>query len=331
MRLHRSRAEAILLLGTAAGALAGTLASLGHVAWWLELFSHFRPQYAVWLALCGIGLLALRRPALGIAALLLGLANALPLLHYYGETPIRPAPRGEALDAVLLNLFFYNGDHGRVVGYLQEAGPDLAVLLEVTPAWREALHAVAGELPYQAQAGDVLVASRLPLAGVRAVTLPSGEASAILLRVRAGESELTVIGTHANWPLGPRMSRNRNRELAALGTLARSVEGPLLVLGDLNVTAFSPVFRHLLSRGRLADCAAGRGWHPTWPSWFPPLYLQIDHCLASPGVAIAHFGTGPYVGSDHYPVEVSVQVEPGAATPAAGAVTAAARRPTSRR
>jgi len=331
VRLHRGRARAILLLGTALGALAGTLASLGHLAWWLELFAHFRPQYAAWLVLCGIGLLALRQPALGTAALLLGLANALPLLHYYREAPPAPPPRGEALDAVLLNLFLRNGDHERALGYLRAADADLAVLLEVTPAWREALRGLADTLPYQAQAGEILVASRLPLSGLRVVALPSGEADAILFRVPVGEAGLTVIGTHANWPLGPRMSRNRNHELGAIAALARSVEGPLLVLGDLNVTAFSPVFRYLLARGRLSDCAAGRGWHPTWPAWFPPLYLQIDHCLAGEGVAVARLGTGPYVGSDHYPLEVSVQLDPGASTPEGGPVTAAARRPTSRR
>lgn len=330
MRLHRGRAQAILLLGTALGALAGTLASLGHLAWWLELFAHFRPQYAVWLLLCGIGLLALRRPALATAALLLGLANALPLLHYYREAPPEPRARDDALDAVLLNVYFRNGDHERILGYLRASDPDLALLLEVTPAWRDALRGLAGTLPYQAQAGEMLVASRLPLSGLRAVALPSGEADAILFRVPVGEAELTVIGTHTNWPLGPRMSRNRNHELGAIAALARSVEGPLLVLGDLNVTAFSPVFRYLLAHGHLADCAAGRGWNPTWPAWFPPLYLQIDHCLAGEEVTVTRFDTGPYVGSDHYPLEVSVQLDPGASTPEGGPVTVAARRPTSR-
>lgn len=330
MKLHRGRSQAILLLGTALGALAGALASFGHLAWWLELFTHFRPQYAAWLALCGVGLVVLGWRSLGVAALLLGLANVLPLLqYYYGEAPV-PSGRGEAFRAVLLNLYFRNGDHERVVGYLREADPDLAMLLEVTPPWREALRDLDEALPYQAQAGEVFVASRLPLSGLRAVTLPSGEASAILFRVQAGEAELAVIGTHTNWPLGPRMSGNRNRELAALATLARSVEGPLLLLGDLNVTAFSPVFGRLLAGGQLSDCAAGRGWQPTWPAWFPPLYLQIDHCLAGQGVAITHLGTGPYVGSDHYPVEVSVRLLPGASTRDGAPVTTAVRRPTSR-
>lgn len=331
MRLHRRRAQAILLRCTALGALAAALASLGNLSWWLELFTHFRPQYAGWLALCGIGLFALRRRALGVAALLLGLANALPLWHhYYGGVPV-PSGAEEALHAVLLNLYFRNGDHERVLRYLREADPDLAILLEATPAWRQALRELDGALPYQAQAGEIFVASRSPLSGLRAMTLPSGEAGAILFRVQAGKAELTVIGTHTNWPLGPRMSGNRNRELAALAALARSIEGPLLLLGDLNVTAFSPVFGGLLASGQLADCAAGRGWRPTWPAWFPPLYLQIDHCLARQGVAITRLDTGPYVGSDHYPVEVFLQVLPGASTREGEPVTAAASRPTSLR
>lgn len=330
MKPGRRRATEWLVVAFAAGALAGALGSLGHLAWWLELFTHFRPQYAAWLALCGVGLLALRRPALGVAALLLSAANALPLSHYYGARP-PSSPGGEpVLHAVLLNLWFRNGQHERVLRYVRETGPDLAVFLEATPPWRHALQGLEDVMPFQAHAGEVLVASRVPLAGLRAVPLPSGNATAIVFRIAADPAGLTVIGTHANWPLGARIAADRNRELGALAAMARSVDGPLLVLGDLNVTAFSPVFHYLLSRGRLADCAAGRGWHPTWPTWFPPLYVQIDHCLAGPGVFIEHLGTGPAVGSDHLPLEVSFRLTPPATGPGAP-VTAAAPPRTFRR
>jgi len=312
----------------AAGALAGALGSLAHLAWWLELFAHFRPQYAAWLALCGIGLLALRRHALGVAALLLAVANALPLAHYYGTRPTRAPGEGPVIEALLLNLWFRNDDHQRVLRYVRDASPDIAVFLEATPSWRAALRQLEDVLPFQAHVGELLVASRAPLVGLRAVPLPSGGANAVVFRVAAEPAGLTVIGTHTNWPLGPGIAADRNRQIGALAALARSVDGPLLLLGDLNVTAFSPVFRYLLSRGRLADCAAGQGWHPTWPVPFPLLYIQIDHCLAGRGVSVERFATGPAVGSDHLPVEVSFRL----AAPGPGrAITAAARPRTSRR
>lgn len=131
----------------AAAGLAGTLAALADLAWWLELFAHFRPQYALALAASGAVLLAVGARAVGVAALLLAAANALPLLHYYHPRPL-PAPAGPELRAVLANVWFRNGDHGSLLEWLRATRPDVAVLLEVTPEWRATLATLDDVLPY---------------------------------------------------------------------------------------------------------------------------------------------------------------------------------------
>lgn len=317
-RLRRVRA---LLALTATVALAGTLASLAHLAWWLELFCHFRPQYALLLVACGAGLFALRRPGLGVAALALAAANAVPLLHYLGPAP-QPPIAGPAVKAVLLNLWFRNGDHQRVLDYLAASDPDLAVFLEVTPAWSEALRSLDGQLPYRAEAGEVYVASRHPFTGLRALPLGEAGAMALVFSVRFGDAPVTVIGAHANWPLGRDVAASRARELDELAAIARHSDAPVIVLGDFNVTAFSPAFTDLLARSALSDCAAGQGFNPTWPALFPPLYMQIDHCLARGGLGVTRLHSGPYVGSDHLPLEVELRLQP----PGSSAGTRAARR-----
>jgi endonuclease/exonuclease/phosphatase (EEP) superfamily protein YafD len=313
----------------AATATAGALGSLGHLAWWLELFSHFRPQYALLLAGGAVVLLALGRPAAGLAALAFAFANALPLAHYLG--PPREAPEApeaaQGLRAVLINPWFRNEDHQRVLDYVGALDPDLAIFLEVTPAWHDALRSLA-RLPYQARAGELFVASRQPLADLRALPLAGGSAMAVAFTLDVGGTAVSVIGAHANWPLGPTIAASRDRELTELAAIARSARPPVLLLGDLNATAFSPVFARLLTASGLGDCAAGRGFNPTWPTLFPPLFMQIDHCLAGPGLAVRRLRTGPYVGSDHYPLEVEVTLSP---PPAGGGLTASAARPTSRR
>jgi endonuclease/exonuclease/phosphatase (EEP) superfamily protein YafD len=292
-------------------ATAGMLGSLGHLAWWLELFSHFRPQYATLLLVCAVGLFARRRPGAGLAALALALANALPLMYYLA--PARePAVGGPGLSAVLINVWFRNDHYERVLDYISGVRPDLAVFLEVTPAWMEALRRLEPLLPYQAQAGEVFVASKHPLGRLRAVPLAGDSTTAVVFSVDAEGTPVTVIGAHANWPLGPAIAARRNRELIELATIARAAHGPTLLLGDFNVTAFSPAFAWLLADSGLRDCSAGRGLHPTWPARFPPLYIQIDHCLSGGGLEVARLSTGPYVGSDHYPLEIELRlVRPG--------------------
>ncbi len=307
MRPGHRRTDVFVLGAVAAGALAGAFASLGHLAWWLELFTHFRVQYAVWLAGCCLALLWLRRPGLALAALALAALNAAPLLYYYAGGPERPPAVGPQFKAVLINVFFLNGDHERVLAYVRDAGPDAVVFLEATASWVQDLRSLKDVLPYQARVGEIFVASRRPLEGLRAAPLAARDDGAVVFQTWVDGLPLTLIGAHADWPLGPRAAAERNAQLEALGRLARAVDAPLLVLADLNTTAFSPVFRTLLEQGGLGDCAAGRGLHPTWPALFPPLYLQIDHCLRGPGLEVTQLTTGPFVGSDHYPLEVTVR------------------------
>lgn len=327
----RARTTRAVLALTAAGALAGTFASLAHLAWWLELFAHFRVQYAVLLAACGIGLIVLRRPAIGLAALALAAVNALPLVHYLAPPP--PAMgAGPRVTAVLANVWFRSNDHDRVLDYVTGLAPDIAIFLEATPAWGAALTALRGSLPHQAHAGEAFVAARRPLRGLRVLPLGDRDSIAVMFTYDIGGTPITVIGAHVNWPLGPAIAASRNRELADLGAIARAAPGPVLLLGDLNATAFSPAFDALGAASGLRDCAMGRGLHPSWPAWFPPLWIQIDHCLVGPGLAVMRLASGPYVGSDHFPVEVSLQLGPVDATGIAGAgIIASQARPTSRR
>jgi endonuclease/exonuclease/phosphatase (EEP) superfamily protein YafD len=294
-----------LLAVALATALAGALGTLASHAWWLELFCHFQPQYAALLAACAGGLLYAGPRLIGLLCLGLACLNALPLAHYF--VPVaRVEIGGTPFKAVFANIYFGNRDFARVTDFVRAERPDVVVFSEVTGPWQRQLRSLADVLPYQAMSGELLVASRQPLGQLRSVALSNAGAGALLWR----QGELALVGAHANWPLGEHIAALRDAELVRLAGLAASQEGPVLLLADLNVTAFSPSFARLLMGSGLADCAAGRGWHPTWPVLFPPAGIQIDHCLHSAGVAIDVVRTGPWVGSDHYPLIVEGRLLP---------------------
>lgn len=303
-------------------ALAGALGTLASHAWWLELFSHFQPQYAALLAVCAGGLLYAGPRLLGLLCLGLAGLNALPLAHYFVPAA-RVEVGGAPFKAVFANLYYGNRDFVRVTDFIRAERPDVVVFSEVTGPWQTPLRALIDVLPYQAAAGELLVASRQPLGQLRSVALSNTGAGALVWR----QGELALVGAHANWPLGRRIAAQRDAELVRLAGLVAREEGPVLLLADLNVTAFSPSFARLLADSGLADCSAGRGWHPTWPALFPPAGIQIDHCLHSAGLAIDVVRTGPWVGSDHYPLIVEGRLLP----PRRPAVSAGLARSTTRR
>jgi endonuclease/exonuclease/phosphatase (EEP) superfamily protein YafD len=94
--------------------------------------------------------------------------------------------------------------------------------------------------------------------------------------------------------------------LEQIAHLARSIKGPLVVLGDLNITAFSPHFQDLLAHSGLRSAAEGAGWRPTWPTFMPLAGIQIDHALVSPDITVLNFERGPFTGSDHWPIVVEL-------------------------
>lgn len=127
---------------------------------------------------------------------------------------------------------------------------------------------------------------------------------AIVAHLTVDEQPLTIIGAHVLAPLNRGYGQLRNTHLADLARTARAQSGPVLLIGDLNVTPWSPYFGALLRDAALRDSRRGFGVQPTWPVQWPPLRIPIDHCLASPSIAIHRWTRGPRVGSDHFPIIV---------------------------
>ncbi len=115
---------------------------------------------------------------------------------------------------------------------------------------------------------------------------------------------LTVIGTHPVPPAGTEYTGLRNRHLAGIPGFVKKAGTPVLLLGDLNTTPWNHAFRKLLKESGLVNSARGFGIKPTWPSFFWPAMIPLDHCLHSAEVLITGHLVGQNTGSDHYPLVV---------------------------
>lgn len=80
------------------------------------------------------------------------------------------------------------------------------------------------------------------------------------------------------------------------------------MLGDFNITPWSPHFRAFIEASGLSDCAIGHGLDPTWPSQLLALGIRIDHCFKSPHWRTLDARVGPSVDSDHRPMLVDLQL-----------------------
>jgi endonuclease/exonuclease/phosphatase (EEP) superfamily protein YafD len=80
------------------------------------------------------------------------------------------------------------------------------------------------------------------------------------------------------------------------------------VAGDLNCTPWSAAFREFVARSGLRDSALGRGVQGSWNARTRLTRIPIDHILVPSGWAVVHRALGPDVGSDHFPVEVTLRI-----------------------
>jgi endonuclease/exonuclease/phosphatase (EEP) superfamily protein YafD len=131
-----------------------------------------------------------------------------------------------------------------------------------------------------------------------------------MAEVAVGGRPLLVVGAHPTSPspTRPGDSRRRNRELDHLATTVSAWDRPAIVTGDFNTTPWSPHFRDLVAAGGLRDAALGHGYIATWPTWFWPARIPIDHVLLKGPLAVAALRRGPAAGSDHFPLIADLRV-----------------------
>ncbi len=303
---------ALFKAGTIVAALCTLTVFVGRAWWFLELWSHFCAQYLFCLAAATAVFAAWSRWRWVVGAGAFVAVNlALVVPFYLGSPP--GSGRAAQARVLLLNLHSSNRETERVLRLVEREKPDLLVLMEVTSRWACDLEPLHAEYPFRWQRprGDnfgLAVLSRREFLSCRPVELGEAGVPSLLCQVGIAERSLTVIATHPLPPVGSRYAGLRNAQLRDTAALAAREERPLAVVGDLNVTPWSPWFRLLLREGGLRNGRKGHGLRPTWPAFCLPLRIPIDHCLVSDTVIVRRFRTGPPVGSDHLPVIVDLSL-----------------------
>lgn len=300
--------------------LATVISLFSRANWFAELFSHFRFYFLLMQALLVLIFLHSGRWVLMAVTLLLAVPNAWYVVPYLTPLVMKrsvAAEQGTGIDIVAINVNYRNDDHHSVREYLESESPDVIVVAEVTDAWSEALSYLLDEYPYatgqaRSEPWGMMVYSRLPFVETELLDLgvPNTVHARVVLDI--DEKLLQVFAVHLYPPTNQQRASRRNRQLDELARRVTASSLSTIVVGDLNVTPFSPYFDNLLSGAGVVDARRPSGFHFTWPTSAAPLWIPIDHVLSDPSVNVTRVSRGPDTGSDHYPLEVSVVCcEPG--------------------
>ena len=304
-------------------AAVGTVASLGARAhWFLELFSHFRIQYLVLLVLAGVACLLLGRRRWAVGALIFAVPNVLVVAPYLpgvtGTTAVASSPGTDKVDVpvtlLAANLLYLRYDVFATRAYFQSRSADVVVLSEFTPRWRFKLKELERRYPHvtlrpQDNPWGIAVYSKFPMLEIEDLDLGDDRSANLRVVVQTPAGPLEVYAVHLASPSSAELALMRNTQLRLLARrIAEAGDVPRIVAGDFNLTPYSPYFGDLLRDASLVGARRPSGMNATWPTWRLPLWIPIDHCLVGGGVAEARVVNGPDIGSDHYPIECTIEL-----------------------
>lgn len=238
------------------------------------------------------------------------------------ETPRETLP--SRLNLMTLNCRYGRADAAQIVREVRERHIDVLALQEVTDDLVARLDAagIADLLPHR-QSGEpkaasdnggynVLFSALEPAAAVaNVVVIPAADVPAITLRLADGRTA-TIASAHPKSPM--RGCRDWSAGIRGLGALAGAKRigdrNIAVVMGDLNSSTDHPSFRALLgtrggrggtTSGRFRDASLTQGTGPrlTFPSWLAWPRIELDHILATPGVAFSGVESFAVKDTDH--------------------------------
>ena len=307
--LRKARPSDLLCAAGVLTVFAIAVGWCGRLWWRLELASHFRVQYLVILFSVGTALLTARRVRVGAAFLVLATLCSVPVAPMIVSGVAPAAGSSIFYRAILINVHTANQDRELVVQFIKEYEPDFVLLEEVDAQWLEDIDELNAIYPYvvaQPRSDNFGIAlfSKHAFSNSEIVYIGNADVPSILARLDVGGRGVTVLGTHPLPPADKEYSMLRNEQLARLSEFTEQYDSPFILMGDLNMTPWSPYFRKLCKETGLVNSSRGHGIVATWPTDLWPLRIPIDHFLHTPDLIVLSKKKGATVGSDHFPLIV---------------------------
>jgi endonuclease/exonuclease/phosphatase (EEP) superfamily protein YafD len=308
----------LLLIPALFLAAASIGAFFGEYVWWLDVLANFRPQFLIALLVSGTALMFSRYRNVAVGILFVAGINLAVIVPLYLGSPGDSRPDAPTVEVMSYNLLSTNDQYAEVADFIRQNEPDLVLLHEASLPWETAMDSAG--LDYEvvkARSEDLifgtLVMVRRPSSDMSVVSFGFAESDPrsveVVFQPDGWDIPLHVLSSHPLAPTEAPRASLRDAQLEFAANWASSQSEPYLVAGDLNATPWSWPFRNLLEVGRLRNSQIGFGVQPTFAANSNPFFrVPIDHLVQSEGLVVRERALGPAMGSDHFPVLVTLEL-----------------------
>jgi endonuclease/exonuclease/phosphatase (EEP) superfamily protein YafD len=285
---------------------------LGTRHWTFELTSHFKVQYFALSVLCVLICLWLRQWGWASLSLLGLIINGIVVLPWYFPS-VQNHIQNHSLSILLSNVNIKNKNYSALVQLVAAENPDILIVQEGNRHWIKHLKVLEKTLPYVEAPPNsyffgTVIYSRFPFEETQMLSLGRSGRESILVKIKINHQMVSLLTTHPLPPITEGLFEHRNSQLFEVQSFIKQLPTPKMLIGDLNISMWSPFYSQLIQETRLINARQGFGILPTWPTFLPVLMIPIDHCLVSPDFKVIKIKTGESIGSDHLPLIVEVAI-----------------------
>ena len=306
---------------------AATLLSLFARTFWLgDLAANLRVQLVLGLIVTAV-LTSACRQWRWLLLLLLLLTVHLPffgsLIQQTSTDTSEPA-----ITVTTANVFTGNTNYAAVEAELRSADADVIAVLELSSDLRKHLASTFQD-DYRFSLADsqdngnfgIGLYSRHSFEFAKLTYFNDESIQSIVASLIVKGRRFQLVATHTLPPMDERGFNHRNRHLQRLAMEVQRLrkqapDVPVIVMGDLNLTPWSPLFAGFENSSGLRRASQAFDATPTWyryPGF--PFGLVLDHVLTTKELQCSSCRVGSDVGSDHRFVTVDLGVATGRLSP----------------
>lgn len=300
--------------------LASIVTLLASYHWIADLLANLRVQQSMAVLVVFVLCLFCRR-WLWTAILGLCLLNHAWWFAAPVSTDSKHATMDGDLSITFANVLTANKSYEAIIPDLFADEPDVIVIVELSSVLADRLKAkMSATHPfttlYTEDRGNfgIGLVSRYPLANIDRFTLNTDiQSIAATIQLPRGRS-VRLFATHPLPPIGESNFRLRNEQLTLLAARIKAFTSkqagtPIVLVGDFNLTPWSPHFNDFQSATRLQRVGSRFDLTPTWYHYpLFPFGLVIDHVMISSDIVCSEHRIGRLTGSDHRRVSVVLDV-----------------------
>jgi endonuclease/exonuclease/phosphatase (EEP) superfamily protein YafD len=234
----------------------------------------------------------------------------------------RWAKHAPTLEIVVANVFIDNETPDAAARQLVSASADVVIIVESTTEFMTVFDAAGGSEMYPHRVNDpedhsdyavTVVCKREP--GPRSQMTTIGPLRLAVLDVDVDGISTLVVALNPMATVDPGGHETWKEQIEALKEFVPTLEGPVVIAGDLNTTRYRPEFEELLELGlRDAIDSLGKGLNPSFKLGANGVLstvgavARLDHALVNDCVFPLSVVNLEACGSDHLPFELRVAV-----------------------